>query len=100
MYSKDTVKTLGYNINAHSFEDHLLWLNLKNKGNMMNFTEPLLSVRLNPGSLTMDERKRTRAFRRIKNRTLKQKFITQEDGDRIKSIISNQNKTKKRGCLL
>lgn len=96
MYRKDTVKTLGYNINAHSFEDHLLWLNLKNKGNMMNFAEPLLSVRLNPGSLTMDERKRTRAFRRIKNRALKQKSITKEDGDRMKSIIDSQNKSKKK----
>lgn len=63
---------------------------------MMNFTEPMLSVRLNPGSLTMDERKRTRAFRRIKNRALKQKFINQEDGERLKSIVNIQNKSKKK----
>ena len=96
MYRKEIVKSLGYSINAHSFEDHLLWLNLKNKGSMMNFTEPMLSVRLNPGSLTMDERKRTRAFRRIKNRALKQKFINQEDGERLKSIVNIQNKSKKK----
>jgi glycosyltransferase involved in cell wall biosynthesis len=96
MYRRDVVKTIGYNIHAHSFEDHMLWLNLRDEGKMMNFTEPLLSVRLNPGSLTMDERKRTRAFRRIKNRALKQKFIDRQDGDRMKSIIINQNKSKKK----
>jgi hypothetical protein len=96
MYRRDIVKTIGYNIHAHSFEDHMLWLKLKDEGKMMNFAEPLLSVRLNPGSLTMDERKRSRAFRRIKNRALKQKFINSADGDKMKSIIINQNKSKKK----
>jgi glycosyltransferase involved in cell wall biosynthesis len=96
MYKTDTVKKIGYDIHAHSFEDHLLWLNIREQGKMMNFAEPLLKVRLNPGSLTMDERKRTREFRRIKNRALRQKFISSEDGEKMKSIIINQNKSRKK----
>ncbi len=62
MYKKDPIKKIGYNINAHSFEDHLLWLQIKHLGKMYNIPEPLINVRLNPGSFTMDERKRSKSF--------------------------------------
>jgi glycosyltransferase involved in cell wall biosynthesis len=94
IYRKDLIATIGYNINAHSFEDHLLWLQLKDKGKMYNMTEPLISVRLNPGSLTMDERKRSRDFRQIKLKSLKTKHIGSVDGDKLLSIINRQNNSK------
>ncbi len=94
MYKKNPIKKIGYNVNAHSFEDHLLWLRLKHIGKMYNMPEPLINVRLNPGSFTMDEKKRSREFRRIKNKALTEETINKEDGDRLLEIISHQNKTK------
>jgi glycosyltransferase involved in cell wall biosynthesis len=94
MYRKDFIAAIGYNINAHSFEDHLLWLQLKGKGKMNNMPEPLICVRLNPGSLTMDERKRTRGFHEIKITALKIKHIANEDGVKLLSIINRQNNSK------
>ncbi len=94
MFKKDPIKKIGYNVNAHSFEDHLLWLQIKHLGKMYNIPEPLINVRLNPGSFTMDERKRSREFRRIKNKALLGKTISKEDGDRLLEIISRQNKSK------
>jgi glycosyltransferase involved in cell wall biosynthesis len=94
MYKKDLISQIGYNKNAHSFEDHLLWLEAKGIGKMCNMPEPLISVRLNPGSLTMDERKRSKEFHRIKNRALLERNINSEDGDRLMEIISNQNSSK------
>ncbi len=94
MYKKDPIKKIGYNINAHSFEDHLLWLQIKHLGKMYNMPEPLINVRLNPGSFTMDERKRSREFRRIKNKALIEETINKEEGDRLLAIISHQNKSK------
>jgi len=94
IYKKDLISRIGYNKNAHSFEDHLLWLQAKGMGKMYNMREPLISVRLNPGSLTMDERKRSKEFHRIKNKALLEKNINSEDGDRLMAIISNQNSSK------
>ncbi len=94
MYKKDLIKKVGYNVNAHSFEDHLLWLQIRHFGKMYNISEPLINVRLNPGSFTMDERKRSREFRRIKNKALIEETISKQDGDRLLSIINHQNKSK------
>jgi glycosyltransferase involved in cell wall biosynthesis len=98
-YKKSIIESIGYNIYAHSFEDHLLWLQLRGKGKMYNMTEPLLLVRLNPGSLTMDERKRSRAFRMIKDRVLKNKLISVYEGEQLSAIIRQEsNQLKKTGA--
>ncbi len=96
MYKRAPVARIGYNIHAHSFEDHLLWLNLKPEGKMCNLPEPLLHVRLNPGSLTMDERKRSGEFRRIKNKALKERDIDLRNGNRLHDIISHQNRSSEK----
>lgn len=96
MYKKAPVARIGYNIHAHSFEDHLLWLKLKPEGKMCNLPEPLLNVRLNPGSLTMDERKRSGEFRRIKNKALKEQDINPRNGNRLHAIISRQNRSREK----
>lgn len=94
VYNKNAVAALGYNIHAHSFEDHLLWQQLKSKGNFYNIPEPLLSVRLNPGSITMDERKRPNAFHVIKNKALQTGNINEEEGMSLLKIIQQQNLSK------
>jgi glycosyltransferase involved in cell wall biosynthesis len=96
MYKKDPVAVIGYNTHAHSFEDHLLWQQLKTKGKMYNMAEPLLSVRLNPGSITMDEKKRPAAFHRIKTRALKCRHMGSNEGDRLLQLIRQQNNSRVR----
>lgn len=93
-YKKDAVQAIGYNTDAHSFEDHLLWQQLKGRGKMYNMPEPLLSVRLNPGSLTMDERKRPKEFHLIKNKVLRSGTITAEEGNRLLVLIREQDNPK------
>ncbi len=96
MYKRDEIAAIGYDINAHSFEDHLLWMNLRNKGEMHNMPERLLSVRLNISSLTIDERKRPKAFHRVKNKALRTGSISKADGDKISEIIKAQNNPKQK----
>ncbi len=91
MYRRSIVKEWGYNIHAHSFEDHLLWQQLKFRGKMYNLPDSLLRVRLNPGSITMDEKKRPKAFRDIKNKALRTGFITSDDGNHLQQLIRQQN---------
>ena len=94
MYKKTVVEKVGYNINAHSFEDHLLWLKLQPFGKMYNMPERLLSVRLNITSLTIDERKRPAAFHTIKNKVLRTLEINNDDGFALLQIIRGQNNPK------
>jgi len=91
-YRKDVVlKKGGYNVHAHSFEDHLLWLAIIEDGKAFNFPEPLIKVRLNPGSVTIDEKWRPRAFHRIKTRAIQNQFISADEGGQLLRIIEDQN---------
>ena len=90
-YKKSVVQCVGYNEYAHSFEDHLLWQQLKFVGQVHNMSEPLLCVRLNPGSLTMDERKRPREFHTIKHRVLQSGTITVSEADQLLELIRAQD---------
>ena len=94
LYKKDAIESIGYNIDAHSFEDHLLWQQLKRKGKMYNLTDRLLSVRLNPGSLTIDERKRPKTFHEIKNKALRTETISNAEGNILQKLITEQNNSK------
>lgn len=91
LYKKEVIASIGYNIHAHSFEDHLLWQQLKNKGEMYNLRYPLLSVRLNPGSFTMDERKRPAEFHSIKDTILRSGQANKAQGDKLLALIRQQN---------
>jgi hypothetical protein len=94
LYKKEAIKNIGYNSHAHSFEDHLLWQKIKGAGKMYNLPNPLLRVRLNPGSLTMDERKRPAAFHAIKNKALRTGTIDAAEGDQLLALIREQNNSK------
>ncbi|HEX6332912.1 MAG TPA: glycosyltransferase [Flavisolibacter sp.] len=84
----------GYHLHTHTFEDHFLWLKILACGKGYNMREPLLQVRLNPGSLTIDEKWRTREFHRIRNRVLENELITEEDGHTLDRIIRRQDNAK------
>ncbi|RYY83342.1 MAG: glycosyltransferase [Chitinophagaceae bacterium] len=81
----------GYPEGAHTFEDHLLWTRLLPQGKGINIPEPLVQVRLNVASVTIDERWRPRSFRRIKAEALRAGRISTDDASRLATIIHAQS---------
>ena len=81
----------GYNTHALAFEDHLLWSIILKQGKAANISNPLLQVRLNPESVSIDEKWRTRRFREIKSKALQTGLITAEEGEELHSILQRQN---------
>lgn len=80
----------GYNANAYTYEDHFLWLNVLKSTKACNLSQPLIKVRFNPESITIDEKWRTRKFRSIKYATLKERTITAGQGTELHSIGGKQ----------
>lgn len=90
-YKKDVVISAGgYNKNALGFEDHLLWRKIVKKGKVFNFSHPLIKVRLNPESVTIDEKWCTREFRHIKYAALQKASITEAQGNELQRIAKAQ----------
>lgn len=95
MYRKEAILRIGgYSRLAHNFEDHLLWVQLLKNGKCCNIPEPLIKVRINPHSVTIDERWRGRRFRRLKKGILERGSITEEEGDELLEIILRQDNKK------
>jgi glycosyltransferase involved in cell wall biosynthesis len=95
MYKKhEVIKAGGYNTHAHNFEDYLLWTALAKMGKMQNLREPLIKVRFNPASVTIDEKWRGDRFRKLKRAATTRGSITREEGDEILSIIKKQDISK------
>jgi len=95
MYRKEAILRVGgYSLHAHNFEDHLLWVQLLKTGKCCNIPEPLIKVRINPHSVTIDERWRGRRFRRLKQQVLERGIVTKEEGDELQTIIIRQDNKK------
>ncbi len=92
LYVKDAiVQAGGYNEYAHTFEDHLLWAQLLDGAKGCNLPETLLRVRLNPQSVTIDERWRPQQFNEIKSRAIAAKAISRQDGLILLQILKEQD---------
>ena len=92
MYKKDEVlQAGGYNAWAHTFEDYFLWIHLVQKGKTANLPQSLIKVRLNPDSITIDEKWRGQRFRTLKRNIIKCGAVTQKEGDELMGIIQKQN---------
>ena len=95
-YKKEIILKLGgYNKNAHSFEDYFLWKNLINFGKVYNFEKPLIKVRFNPASVTIDEKDRDPLFNTIKKKALFTGKITEEEAEQLLSSIKKISYIKK-----
>jgi glycosyltransferase involved in cell wall biosynthesis len=91
LYKKDMVlNNGGYNELAYTFEDHFLWVQILKDQKACNLPEALMKVRLNPESVTIDEKWRPRKFLHIKYTALKKRSITQRDSDRLHKIGREQ----------
>jgi glycosyltransferase involved in cell wall biosynthesis len=93
LYRKDVViQSGGYDLHTHGFEDHFLWLKILRHGEAYNIPEPLLKVRLNPGSTTIDERWRTRSFRNLKSKILHTEKVSESEGRELAALIKEQDR--------
>jgi glycosyltransferase involved in cell wall biosynthesis len=94
-YKKEAVvNNGGYNEHAYTYEDHFLWVNILKNEKACNLSQALIKVRLNPESITIDEKWRTRKFRSIKYATLKSKNITEAEGNELYQIGGKQYSPK------
>ena len=88
MYRKEAIlQAGGYCQDAHNFEDYLLWVKLLSSGKCSNLPEPLIKVRINPDSVTIDEQWRGRRFRQLKHEIIRRGTITPEEGEELLQII-------------
>lgn len=95
MYRKDTILNAGgYPLYAHSFEDYLLWVQLKDKGKFYNTSQQFIKVRLSTSSFTIDEKWRGKKFNKLKQQIIHKGFATEEDGKNLLAVIKKQEKGK------
>jgi len=92
MYKKDSICNAGgYPADAHNFEDYMLWTAIAKQGKLCNLAEPLIKYRLNPTSVTIDERWRGKRFRQLKRNAVLSGSISREQGNEILAIIKTQD---------
>jgi glycosyltransferase involved in cell wall biosynthesis len=94
-YVTSVAKQLGgYDVKAHTFEDYLLWIRFVKQGKVCNFTSPLIDVRLNPESVTVDDKLRGKRFTDLKKQILFGNTpITDAQEQELMGILRSQNFT-------
>jgi Glycosyl transferase family 2 len=88
------VRAGGYNERAHTFEDHFLWNQVLQQGSGCNLPQVLLQVRLNPPSLTIDEKWRPARFLALKQAVLQKGHITAAEGEELALLIAQQQNSR------
>lgn len=92
LFLKDAViKAGGYSEKAITFEDHILWRNLSEYGKIHNLKEPLIKVRFNASSVTIDEKWRGKEFIELKKRSIQNGYVNNEDYEKLISILKSQD---------
>jgi glycosyltransferase involved in cell wall biosynthesis len=92
MFKKaSVVEAGGYPTGAHNFEDYMLWTAISKAGKLYNLPEPLIKYRLNPTSVTIDERWRGKRFRQLKRKAIYSGHISENEGNELLAIIKNQD---------
>lgn len=95
MFRKAAIMEAGaYDAHAYAFQDHLLWSKVLKRGKACNLRQTLVQVRLNPQSVSIDERWRTKRYREIKSGSIRKGHISEEDGREILGILQEQNSLK------
>jgi glycosyltransferase involved in cell wall biosynthesis len=92
MYRKQAVIDAGgYDPRAVTFEDHMLWRNLAAFGKMKNMRHPLIKVRFNPDSVTIDEKWRGREFITLKRDSIARGYLTDGEVTVLRDILKRQD---------
>lgn len=74
----------GYDTNAHLFEDYFLWIKLIKLGKVANLPEPLMNIRFNPESVTIDDKDCSPEYLSIKHKALQSGVLTDDEGKKLK----------------
>lgn len=94
LFQKDMILAVGgYPNGAILFEDWLLWIRVMETHKVCNLKEVLMYTRINPESVTIDERWRPTEFHELRLRSLKQGFVTNADASRLAAIVRAQSFT-------
>lgn len=91
---KSILEAGGYHTHAFAFEDHLLWSKIIRQGNTCNLPQALIQVRLNPESVSIDEKWRTKRFHEIKSKAILDGDISDKDGEELRHILRKQDTLK------
>ena len=92
MYKKNIALELGgYDVKAHTFEDYRLWVKFITKGKVCNTKKALIMVRLNPESVTVDEKLRGKRFAALRKEMLFAPVISKEQEEELLEILHSQN---------
>lgn len=92
MYKKEVALKLGgYDAKAHTFEDYRLWFQFIKQGRVCNLPAPLITVRLNPESVTVDEKLRGRRFAALKKEMLFAPEINAMQEEELLQILQSQD---------
>ena len=81
----------GYPEGALLFEDWLLWKKVLDLGKVHVLPHVLVHMRLNPNSVTIDEKWRGPEFSALRSKSLQQSFVTPEDAARMEAIVKSQS---------
>lgn len=84
----------GYHAGAFAFEDHLLWIKVLKKYAGYNDPASLIRVRLNPLSVTVDDRWADSRFLQIKYRALVTGILSGEDSKALQKLRRSPDKQK------
>jgi glycosyltransferase involved in cell wall biosynthesis len=84
----------GYNTHAYAFEDLLLWSKVIKMGKAHNLSKKLIQVRLNPWSISIDEKWWTKRFREILTGSIRNGDIAEPEGKELLSILKERNNPK------
>lgn len=92
MYRKQAVEAAGgYSLHAHNFEDYLLWTQLQHHGRFCNLPEKLVRIRFNCDSVTIDEKWRSKRFRKLKRKIILEGTITEQEGEELRQLLQMQD---------
>lgn len=95
LFNKEAIlQAGGYDEEACSFQDHILWAKCIKLGKTCNLPVSLMQVRLNPESISIDEKWRTRRFREIKLESIRRGNLTKEEGVELRNILKKQNNAR------
>ena len=95
MYRLDAVHEAGgYDAMAHTFEDYFLWVKLLQFGKAANLRQSLIRVRLNPESVTIDEKWRGSRFRQLRRTIITSGKITNNQETELLQILREQNNAR------
>lgn len=80
----------GYSELAYTFEDHFLWTGILQTEKVCNMQRPLIKVRLNPESITIDEKWHSPQFIEIKYNAIKNRSISLADAEALMQLAGNR----------